>query len=73
MGETHPCRVNRAKVMVVTATLVHHIEAKVVEMKLASETNKWPSMGARARYMQRNWLMDKDLQGTVHIRQSQEN
>ena len=38
---------NRAKVVVVAATLVHHIEAKTVEVELASVTNRWPSMGAR--------------------------
>ena len=62
MGETRPCRVrapltthlNRDKAVVVATTLVHHIEIKVVEVKLASMTNRWSSMRARARYMQRD-------------------
>ena len=43
---------NRAKVLVVAATLVHHIEAKMVEVKLTSVENRWTSIGARARYTQ---------------------
>ena len=61
-GKTRPYQVripltkhlNRNKVVVVTATLVHHIEAKVVEVELAFVTNMWPSMVAREKYMQRD-------------------
>jgi len=43
MGETRPCRVkdplmkyfNRAKLVIVTATLLYHVVTKVVEVELA--------------------------------------
>jgi len=52
VGETRPYRVrvpltkhlNRAKVVIVKAALVHHVETKM-EIELASMTNKWSSWG----------------------------
>jgi len=43
---------NRAMMVTVTATLVHNIETKVVEVELASVTDRLQSMVTRERYMQ---------------------
>jgi len=58
MGETRPCRVrtllmkhlNRAKVVIVAASLVRHVDTIVVEVELVSVTDRLLKMAARSSH-----------------------